>query len=161
MNWFLYSNIFTPILLAIIINIIIFTYGWNRINKTTEEKTEGKTEGKMYKRNKLLPPGGIVGIIWMILFGLIGYVNYSLLTMKNKTQITYLTSGYLILFIIFCLSYPFLTNGLQEKNAYVLNGITLVLSIILFILVYIQSKTTSYYLIPLLLWASYVNLIFL
>jgi tryptophan-rich sensory protein len=148
MNWFLYSNIFIPILLAIILNIIIFSYGWNKIYTK-------------YKRNKLLPPGGIVGIIWMILFGLLGYVNYSLITMKNKTQITYLTSGFLILFIIFCLSYPFLTNGLQEKNAYLLNVLTLILSIILFIMVYTQSKTISYYLIPLLLWALYVNVIYL
>ena len=151
MNWFLYSNIFIPILLAIILNIIIFTYGWNKIYK--------KNKKNEFKKNNLLPPGPIVGIIWIILLGLLGYVNYSLITMKNRSLLTYLTSGFLILFIFFCLAYPFLTNGLQEKKVFFFNGMTLILAIILFIMVYIQNKYASYYLIPLLLWALYVNII--
>ena len=144
MNWFLYQNILIPIFVALIVNYLIFSYGWNKVYKKKQV-------------NPLLPPGYIVGLIWMILFGILGYVHYRLYKLNNKSNIATI---YIILFIIFCLAYPFLTNGLEEKKVLLLNLITLILAFILSLIVITYSRDIFYYLIPLLLWATYVNIIY-
>jgi tryptophan-rich sensory protein len=152
MNWLLYANIFIPILSAIIMNYIIYSNNWQYEGKKYNK------EKKISNSNKLLPPGYIIGIIWIIIFGLLGYVHYQLYMLKNKSNIA---SWFVILFIIFSLAYPLLTNGLQEdKTAFLLNLITLILAFILALLVIVKSVKIFYYLIPLLLWASYVNIIY-
>jgi tryptophan-rich sensory protein len=131
MNWLLYANIFIPILSAIIMNYIIYSNNWQYEGKKYNK------EKKISNSNKLLPPGYIIGIIWIIIFGLLGYVHYQLYMLKNKSNIA---SWFVILFIIFSLAYPLLTNGLQEdKTAFLLNLITLILAFILALLVIVKS----------------------
>jgi tryptophan-rich sensory protein len=131
-----------PIILGIIINIIIFVFKLNK-NK--------------YTVNPLLPPGYVIGLIWTIIFGLLGYTFYLLLKKNNKLDL----SCYAIIFIlIFCLLYPFLTNGFSNKNiSIILNLLTLLIAIIGTIIVFNQSKYISLFMIPLIIWATYVNII--
>lgn len=132
------AHILTPIILAIIVNGIVFGL-------------------KLYKnspRNPLLPGGGIIGFIWIVIFGLLGYSHYLLYNLRNKPT---LGSVCIILFIIFSLCYPFLTGGLKQNNALLLNLLTLILAFSIGLIVIVESKNAFYYLIPLLLWASYVN----
>ena len=78
--------ILIPIILSFIINIFIF----RRKNKTL-----------IKSRNlKYLPPGPIIGIVWIFLLGLLGYI-YSLRDKNNEStkNIAYLANN--ILFIIF------------------------------------------------------------
>lgn len=131
-------HILTPIILAIIVNGIVFGL-------------------KFYKngpRNPLLPGGGIIGFIWIVIFGLLGYSHYLLYNLRNKPT---LGSVCIILFIIFSLCYPFLTGGLKQNNALLLNLLTLILAFSIGLIVIVESKKAFYYLMPLLLWASYVN----
>ena len=144
----MYTHILTPIILAIITNIIIYTSGWNMDSKKDKQKYD------------LLPPGYVIAIVWIIILGLLGYLHYLIWNLKNQ-QFS-LASISIILFILFCLAYPFLTNGLNVNKGLLLNLITLVLAFILAIIVLYQTKNIFYliYLIPLILWAFYVNLVF-
>ena len=132
-------HILTPIILAVVVNGVVFGLKWN----------------KSSPRNPLLPGGGIIGIVWIVIFGLLGYSHYLLYNLKQRPT---LGSICIILFIIFSLCYPFLTGGLKMNNvSLLLNLITLIFAFSIGLIVIVESKPAFYYLIPLLLWASYVN----
>jgi len=143
----MYTHILTPIILAIITNIIIYSSGWNMDKKNK-------------KKYNLLPPGYVIAIVWIIILGLLGYLHYLMWDLNN--QKVSLASISIILFILFCLAYPFLTNGMNINKGLLLNLITLVLAFILAIIVLYQTNNIFYlvYLIPLIVWAFYVNLVF-
>ena len=141
MNYILFYNIFIPIIAAIMMNGIIYTFGLNK---------------QSMKTNPLIPPGYIIGTIWIIILGLLGYVHYLIYKLNNK--ITF-TSLFIIFIILFCILYPIIT-GLKEKSGLLLNLITLILSFVLGLLVIIQSKYIFIYIIPFILWSIYVNAAF-
>jgi tryptophan-rich sensory protein len=137
----LYYNIFIPIIIAIIMNASIYLLGWN------------KDDDMKYKKS-ILPPGYVIGIIWIIIFGLLGYSHYLLYNINNRIS---LGSISIIFVILFCLSYPIITK-LKFKNGLLLNLITLILSFILGLIVIIESKYVFLYIIPLIVWSCYVNI---
>lgn len=128
-------HIFLPIILAIIINFYIYTQGWNNNNNNT----------------KGLPPGYVIGIVWIIILGLLGYIHF--------LHYPSIISWFIVLTILYCLSYPFLTSGLEETNNTIYNMIALILAIILFSMVFYKNKINSLLVIPFLLWTLYVNII--
>ena len=147
MNKLLLINIVIPILAALSMNYIIYYKGWSERNKK-DDKIE----------NELLPPGYIIGFIWMILFGLLGTINYKLYKLKNKINYGNIL---VVFFILFSLAYPFLTNGLNKKYGLLLNYVTLLFSFILSLVIVLYSIKIFMYLIPLLLWVFYVNYVFI
>ena len=144
-NYKLVLNILIPIIFAIIVNGIIYALKWNNNNNINTKMP-------------YLPPGYIIGLIWLIIFGFLGVAHY-ILTYRQNSNIA---SNSIIFLLIFCLAYPFLTSGLKNiKIALILNLLTFFLSIIVSIIVAYKSLNAFYFLIPLLLWAGYVNYIFL
>ena len=143
MTQILLYNILIPVLAAVMMNGIIYTFGINKQNN--KQNT-----------NPLLPPGYIIGTIWIIILGLLGYVHYLLYKLKNG--ITF-TSLFLVFVVLFCILYPLIT-GLKEKSGLLLNLITLILAFILGILVIIESKYIFIYVLPLIIWAIYVNAVY-
>jgi tryptophan-rich sensory protein len=131
--------IFTPVILAIILNLIIYSFKWNK-----------------NEPNPYLPPGYVIGIVWIIIFGLLGYAYYLILNERNKIT---LGSISIILMILFCLLYPFLTGGFNNKYiSRLLNMLTLIFSIIVGFIIFSESKYIYLYIIPLILWSLYVNI---
>jgi tryptophan-rich sensory protein len=133
--------IIIPILFACIINFIIFTHKYKQV------------------KNAYLPPGYIIGIIWIIIFGLLGYAYY-LLSRKSHNKLT-LGMISIIGVIFFSLWYPFLTQRFSNiLVATWLNRFTLLLSVILGSIVYLEYVPVFIYIIPLILWSLYVNVVF-
>jgi len=141
-----FYHILVPVLAAIIMNGIIYTFGMNKYSDKTEKS----------KINPYIPPGYVIGTIWVIILGLLGYLHY--LIYKKYESITF-TSLLIVFVILFCISYPLIT-GLRVKSGLLLNLITLILAFILALFVITESKYMFIYLIPLLVWASYVNIAF-
>jgi len=137
-------HIAIPIVLAIIINALMYSF-------------KPRYSNQDYKKNKLLPPGYLIGIIWIIILGLLGYSHYLLVSQNNKVTVS---SVMIIILVIFCLMYPFMTGGLTKKynNVNILNLITLIFAFIVALNVIVQNRIAFYYMIPLLLWAIYVNI---
>ena len=126
-----YIHILVPILLTIILNGFIYVRKWNN----------------QINNNKYLPPGYIIGIVWIIILGLLGFAHYKI---KNS-----IASYLIIIAILYSLTYPFLTR--LKKNLKVYNGIAFILASMISISVYIEDKITFVYTIPFLLWTFYVN----
>lgn len=129
--WWL--HVIVPIISATVVNGIVFGLGWNQ-----------------QERNRLLPPGYIIGAIWIIILGLLGFLHYLL----RRTQ-HLIAAWAVVLFIVFCLLYPFITSGLKMSSlSKVLNLVTLIFAFVVAVMV---PKTYIYYMAPLIIWASYVN----
>ncbi len=140
-------HVLVPIILALLMNGIIYTFKLNANNTMTKKDN-------IYK--KLLPPGYIIGTIWIIIFGLLGYTHY-LIYKDNENKIT-ITSLFIIFVILFCLAYPLIT-GLKVKTGLLLNLISLILAFTLGITIILQSKFAFLFIIPLIVWSSFVNIV--
>jgi len=136
-------HISIPILLTIITNGIIYS-----------TNVRMYTSPSIKKSMIQLPPGYVIGIVWIILLGLLGYTHYLLYKINNKISFE---CYFLEVFILFCLSYPFVTQ-FQEKLSRLMNFISFVYSFILSLVIIHTSLSIFWYLIPLLLWITYVNL---
>ena len=142
-------NISIPVFLAILMNGIIYTFGINNYQKDKD---------KMIDKNKLkfLPPGYIIGIIWIIIFGLLGYSHYLTYNVTNSINFGSLS---IIILILYSLAYPLIT-GLKPENSDLYNIIALILSFSCALIISFFSKYVLLYFIPLLVWVSYVNIVF-
>ena len=134
--------ILIPIILSFIINILIF-------------KKKNKNLIKP-KKLKYLPPGSVIGTVWIILLGLLGYI-YSLIDNKDKSMNT--QKILIILLTIFCLSYSVLTANSTIRFSKNYNYLTLIFVLTVYYSLYTKYPKISYYLIPLLCWVLYVNII--
>ena len=141
MNFLIKSyHILIPIILAILMNGIIYTFGLNMDDKI---------------KNEYLPPGYIIGIFWIILLGLLGYIHYYLYHLDNRINFGSLS---IVFLIIFCISYP-LISSLNIKNGYFLNLVSLILTFIVSLIVLQYSKYAFLFMIPLIVRNCYINLI--
>ena len=136
-------NILTPVAAAIAMNALIFAKGWDSASSASP-----------ITRSKLLPPGPVIGAVWIAIFASLGYAHYLLYRQHP------MAAWYLVAIIAWCLLYPLLTSGLQETRAKLFNTISLILAAMLCIIV-AQSDNKSpalYFVLPLLAWTSYVNI---
>lgn len=141
-------HVLIPVLLALSINSFIYLFG---VNKKYEQNKEIKDN----QYSKLLPPGYVIGIIWTIIFGLLGYAHYLMYKLNDRINIG---SVSIVLVIIFCLLYPIITS-LKFKYGLLLNLITLIISFVLGFIIILQSKYIFLYIIPLIVFTSYVNIV--
>lgn len=134
-----YVYVLVPILIAIIINVIIYTSGWVKMGENIS--------------NPMLPPGWAIGLIWVIILGILGYALYLTVKLHDTVSSTLIT-----ILIIACLIYPFYTAGLSDKSvARMGNTLTLIGAFIVAIVVGMRSPCVLGYIIPILVWISYVN----
>ena len=140
--------IFLPIFLSSIINLLFYT--------TNKKNEQDKSSITQRKNLKYLPPGYIIGAVWTILLGLMGYV-YALLDRKNKNSTN--EKSLLIFLVILCLLYPILTKNASLRYAKNYNYVTLIVVLVVLHAIYNTHPSISKYLIPLLFWVSYVNII--
>ena len=137
-------HIALPIFLAILMNGLV--YGLNIVRR--EPKKDSKRD------TIILPPGYIIGIVWIIIFGFLGYAHYLLYKIKNKLS----WQCYLLeIFVLFCVSYPVVTQ-FKKNESTIMNYVSLLFSFIIALVIMNVSLKIFWYLIPLLLWISYVNL---
>lgn len=137
-NFYLLLYVLTPIIAAVVMNAIIYAKKWN-----------GTTE-----RSPLLPPGWVIGLIWMILFGTLGYVAYI-----HRTNAV--ASIAIATLFVYCLLYPVYTNKFKDPySSKLANLLTLILAFVTTLIIALfGERHTVGYILPLITWASYVNII--
>jgi tryptophan-rich sensory protein len=136
------------VLAAVIVNIFSYYYGWSKMMSQSDR-------WNIYQ-NKLTPPGFAIGVFWTAIFGFLGYSFY-LLVRENDGNLT-VGSIFVLGYGIFALAYPWLTWKSREKNANVINYIAVVLAFVVSLVVITEYTDAFYYLLPLLIWVSYINL---
>jgi len=109
-------------------------------------------------RNPLIPPGPIVGLVWLVLLGLLGYVHYKLYKKAgNEFSEACIT---IVVFILYCLAYPTLTSLSANPNVMIfLNVVALGFALLVTVRVFAEDSSLLPYLLPLLGWTSYVNIV--
>ena len=128
-------HLFVPIIVAMILNYIIFIKKWDDNRK-----------------NSLLPSAPYIGLIWIIILVSLGNAHYILYKKSNVT----LASMFLIGVMLFCISYPIVTQ-LDRKKSVIMNVIALILTSVLLVIVYEESIEAFIYVLPLFIWISFVN----
>lgn len=131
-----YHFIFLFSVLAIMTNIIIY-----------------KKQIAKNQKSKYIPPGYIVGSIWVLLFGILGYVIYRL---HNYTSFASIS---IYAFILFSVLYPFMTKLSPGSLSDIFNKIALGLAYMVCYLVYSENPEVAIYLLPLFFWITYVNIV--
>lgn len=135
-----YVHVLTPVLAAGLVNALSFSR---------------KLPITKYK-NPWIPPGPIVGLVWLVLLGLLGYVHFKL---YKKTGVSVATVT-IVVFIVYCLAYPSLTSFYTDSKAPTfLNVVALGSALLVTLRVFAQDPSLVPYLIPLLAWTTYVNIV--
>jgi len=126
------------IVIAIIVNIVSLSYGYNSSMKYTN-----------------LPPGYIIGIIWIILIGCMAYAQSQVLLSSKKKWIEWLIP----LLFLYCILYPFYTYGFSNKCISKIANIgTILFSLFIVIILYNISMHSAAGLIGLTtIWSSYAT----
>jgi translocator protein len=132
--------IIIPILLAAVTNAIIFKLDWDK-----------KSQGQ---RSPMLPPGWAIGLIWTFILGLLGFALYLTVQAQDITS-----SALIVLLILSCIAYPFYTSGLVSgPTSLVGNTSTLIGGFVVALVIALKSPSVLPYMLPILVWASYVNI---
>jgi tryptophan-rich sensory protein len=137
-----YVHVLTPVLAAGLVNALSFSR---------------KLPITKYK-NPWIPPGPIVGLVWLVLLGLLGYVHFKLYKKAgNEFSEACLT---IVVFVLYCLAYPLLTSLSPNPMVGVfLNIVALGFALFVTLRVFAEDSTLLPYMIPLLGWTSYVNIV--
>ena len=135
MNIVLYLSILIPVILLISIN---FYMKYNNILLEGGSSSVIPGESREY----------IILSIWAILIGFLGYSCY---LMRNN-----ISCVAIIIIIIYTLAYPFITLGKNRIQIESLNIIYILITYIIFLLVLSENSNASVYILPLLLWITYI-----
>jgi tryptophan-rich sensory protein len=130
----------TPIILALTMNLVIYMRGWNA--------------GGDRIRTPGLPPGWIIGSVWVVLLGLLGYATYLAFVQKERVLV-----ALLVVLMAQCITYPLYTGGLRKQSANVGNVGALINGFVVALVAARRVPCAVPYLVPLLVWASYVNVV--
>ena len=128
------THIFTPIAFAMIMNALIYKYKLLYTNI----------------KNPNLPPGYIIGTVWIVILGILGYVHYQLYKSANYHETP--MSKYIIFVILFCISYPILVYIFPQISR-LLDVVTFILAIYLIVTI---TPKYQIYISPFFLWSFYV-----
>ena len=142
-------------LVCLAVNIFMYLIGWYGYGKRG-----------MYARNRYLPPGFLIGFVWIGIFATLGYAFYLAYTGDPNVNATgkvmnpkkWNRACYLIVVVaVYCLAYPILTMFVPEKYIPLLNLIALFMAAALSIVVMSECLAAFWYTLPLLVWTAYVN----
>lgn len=143
-----YVHVLAPVVAAAALNGFIYSSRQTLFQGQTLFQVQNPVQG--------LPPGYVIGAVWLVLFAFMGYAHYLLYSSKGR-----LTAGCVAIELLFVYSmlYPFLT-GLRPKAGLVFNLLALVGGFLTAGFVLRESDAALAFVAPYLLWAFYVNLVF-
>lgn len=116
------------------------------------------TKYKKETKNKWLPPGPVIGAVWTLLFALLGYLHFLLSGNQGGTGNQWGT-GAVEAFLLFALAYPMVVSR-RPDLAGLWNVLSLVAAFSLALYITSLSPALLPWLVPLLLWLTYVNVVF-
>jgi tryptophan-rich sensory protein len=140
-------HVLVPVGITVVINSIIFSTGMYRRGNSPLDKAS----------KPWLPPGPIIGLVWIVLLGLLGYLHYLVYSLQKRFSVgCYALWG----LFVYSVAYPWL-SGLRVEAGLVLNLGALVLAgATAFVIAVYERVHLVWWLVPYLLWALYVNFVF-
>lgn len=140
----LWFNVAVPVVVTIAVNGVIFLSGWN------ETSDVGAPDSA-------LPPGPIVGLIWVALIALTGLSRWLYVIDTGRRDVR---SWMPWAIAAACIAYPFYTDGLSADGP-ALTGtlITLAFTALVMFALSPLSKRAANAMLPLAVWLGYVSVI--
>jgi tryptophan-rich sensory protein len=140
--WF---HVLTPVVLSALVNAHVYVSNSNDRNSGTASSAVAQ---------KLLPPGYVIGIVWTIIFALLGYAHYRVFPS--------IASFVIVAALAYCLAYPYLTmfkSAPFQRATKFLNTLSLIVAALVAAATVAKDTVAFVAALPLLAWASYVNLV--
>ena len=131
------TDIALPVVLALATNGLIFALGWRQPDHDIQPGSA--------------PPGYVIGIVWTVLFALMGAARYHATAKRMVTAL-----------IALCLAYPFYTLGLQDRMIG-LAGIAVTGTLAIYIVLYQwqRARRAALLLLPLVAWLTFAAMLIL
>lgn len=129
--------VLVPVLAAILLNLAVYASGWAKMEE---------------RQNPLLPPGWVIGLVWIVLLGLLGYALFLAVTAKDAVSI-----WAIVVLLLVCVLYPLFTGRGTKRDARIANTVALIVAFAVAVLLANRLPGTLPFLAPLLLWVSWVN----
>ncbi len=102
-----------------------------------------------------LPPGWVVGTIWLVLFAGMGVARWSLLK-RAHTHTEQHRAEWVSLLAFLCLLYPLYTSGFSNLfDGLVGNLVTLAVAVPVVVYAWRRTQAAGWCLVPLVAWMSY------
>lgn len=137
-------HVLVAILVTLAVNGVIFGLGW------------AGAPADAARHNRLLPPGWVIGTVWLVLLTLVT-VAYWWLASADQPQARNLAPWLLVL-ILFCLAYPFYTFGFRSlAMEIVANGLTIAGAATLALRALRASRWAATPLFLVATWVSYAT----
>jgi benzodiazapine receptor len=133
---------FVFILLTLIVNGLLFTFGWN----------EGGSSG-----SRVAPPGWVVGSVWVVLLGLLGAAHARL---RDRGPGSVAPRRAMLVLLLLCLAYPLYTFGFSSDLAALLgNFVVLAWACATVVMASHLDRVAGALVVPMVLWIGYANVI--
>jgi len=133
-----------------VLNALAYVAGGSIVDNLIFQFVPPKITG--LRRSPLLPPGWIVGLVWLGLFAQLGIARSELAEHPHERRL-------LDAFYLFCLAYPLYTGGLQNRAmSYAGNVATIGAASGLAQRVRRVSPVASALLLPVIGWVGYATL---
>lgn len=137
-------HVLVAILVTLAINGLLFGLGW------------AGPPADAARGNWLLPPGWVVGAVWMVLLSLLA-VAYWWLASAEEPDARRL-APWVVVLIAFCLAYPFYTFGFRSIAMAIIGDVaTIAGAAVLARRARRSSRLASALILPVVVWVSYAT----
>lgn len=143
-------NIIASITSVLLINAAIFGLRWSSINSV---QLLDDTVLPAFT-----PPGYAIGMVWTILFGLMGTARWLLNKVTNIQQTNH--QQLVVFLILFCLAHPLYSLAIDSRLGALLGNLgTILLAIYVAKNIHISSKNAALLIFPTIVWVTYATVI--
>lgn len=143
-------NVVASIASVLLINAAIFGLRWSDIDSV------------QLLDNTVLPaftpPGYAIGMVWTLLFGLMGVARWLLNKVQNSQRVNH--QKLVVYLILFCLAHPLYSLAIDSRLGALLGNLgTIALAIYVAIYIRTSSKNAALLILPTIAWVTYATVI--
>ena len=139
----LVANVAVSLFVVLVTNGLIFGLGW--------DTSSPKTAPSLYD-----PPGWFIGVVWTVLFALMGAARWRILKSGGKNAAFH--ARLVVGLIVFCLIYPFYTLGLRSILIGLIGNVaTAIFAAWIIAQIKTSSRTAAVFVSPVVAWLSFAT----
>ena len=137
-------HVLATILITVAVNGLVFGLGW------------AGAAPDAARNNWLLPPGWVVGTVWLVLLALVAVAYWLLASADDRRGKT--LAPWLLALIAVCLAYPFYTFGFRSIAMEMIgNVVTIAGAAVLTVLALRSSRLAAGLICLVVIWVSYAT----
>ena len=137
------ANVAVSLIVVLVTNGLIFGLGWDASSPKSASSLSD-------------PPGWFIGVVWTVLFALMGAARWRILTSGGEKAV--LHSRLVVGLIGFCLIYPFYTMGLRSMVIGLIGNVaTAILAVWIIAQIKASSRSAAVLVSPVVGWLAFAT----